>query len=228
MIWKMDVTQHNVGKHSRLNIPNFLQGWKFIGAWRWSYDCTSRSSRDGERDGISSLQSNTGTLRGSISSKHRPRMYDTIVLLSIITGRNEVVAKVMFLHVCVILFTGGVSRQGEPPPPRAGRTPPPSEKPPRQGEPPRAGRHPPGQGDTPLGRETPPPSRHPPGPNPPQDHPPGQGDPPEQTPPHVTRPPLPGPDRPPEADSSIQSTSGRYASYWNAFSFGYYYPLLVH
>ena len=28
----------------------------------------------------------------------------------IFTGRNEVVAKVMFLHVCVILFTGGVSR----------------------------------------------------------------------------------------------------------------------
>ena len=206
MIWKMDVTQHNVGKHSRLNIPNFLQGWKFIGAWRWSYDCTSRSSRDGERDGISSLQSNTGTLRGSISSKHRPRMYDTIVLLSIITGRNEVVAKVMFLHVCVILFTGGVSRQGEPP----------------QWETPPGRENPPGQGDTP-------PSRHPPGPNPPQDHPPWAGrPPPEQTPPHVTRPPLPGPDRPPEADSSIQSTSGRYASYWNAFSFGYYYPLLVH
>ena len=29
----------------------------------------------------------------------------------IFTGRNEVVAKVMFLHVCVILFTGGVSGQ---------------------------------------------------------------------------------------------------------------------
>ena len=27
--------------------------------------------------------------------------------ISIFTGRNEVVAKVMFLHVCVILFTGG-------------------------------------------------------------------------------------------------------------------------
>ena len=95
-------------------------------------------------------------------------MYDTIVLLSIITGRNEVVAKVMFLHVCVILFTGGVSRQGEPPP-RAGRTPP-SEKPPRQGEPP-PGRETPPRADTlrdqtpprttPLGRETPR-SRHPP------------------------------------------------------------------
>ena len=27
----------------------------------------------------------------------------------IFTGRNEVLAKVIFLHVCVILFTGGVS-----------------------------------------------------------------------------------------------------------------------
>ena len=33
--------------------------------------------------------------------------------LHIFTGRNEVAAKVMFLHVSVILFTGGVS--GEPP-----------------------------------------------------------------------------------------------------------------
>ena len=60
------------------------------------------------------------------------------------------------------------------------------------------------------------------------DTPPGS-DPPRtrQTPPwirHPTRtrqtPPLPGPGRPPrEADSSIRSTSGRYASYWNAFLF---------
>ena len=52
----------------------------------------------------------------------------------IFTGRNEVVAKVMFLHVSVILLTrGGVS--GEPPRPR--RTPPGPGRPPRdQGEPP--------------------------------------------------------------------------------------------
>ena len=37
---------------------------------------------------------------------------------------------------------------------------------------------------------------------------------PDQTPP--TRQP-PGPDPPPEADCSIRSTSGWYASYWNAF-----------
>ena len=55
----------------------------------------------------------------------------------------------MFLHVCVILFTGGVSRQGEPPGQR---------EPPWQGEPPLAGRTPPDQADTPppRTRRTPP------------------------------------------------------------------------
>ena len=51
---------------------------------------------------------------------------------TIFTGRNEVVAKVIFLHLFVILFTGGVSASvhaGIPPPPRS--------------------RHPPGA-DTPL------------------------------------------------------------------------------
>ena len=33
----------------------------------------------------------------------------------IITDRNEVVAKVMFLQVSVILLTGGSLQQGEPP-----------------------------------------------------------------------------------------------------------------
>ena len=32
--------------------------------------------------------------------------------LTIFTGRNEVVAKVMFLHMCVILFTGGCLLMG--------------------------------------------------------------------------------------------------------------------
>ena len=93
----------------------------------------------------------------------------------IITGRNEVVAKVMFLHVSVILSTGGGSPAGRTPlagrPPWAGRPPspagrtppqqrdPPGRDPPRQGDPP-AGR-PPWQGDPPCqgeppGRETPP------------------------------------------------------------------------
>ena len=50
--------------------------------------------------------------------------------LGFITGRNEVVAKVMFLQVSVILLTGGGGLlQGESPapagrPPRARRTPP--------------------------------------------------------------------------------------------------------
>ena len=35
--------------------------------------------------------------------------------ITLTTGRNEVVAKVIFLHLSVILFTGGVC-QGEPPP----------------------------------------------------------------------------------------------------------------
>ena len=77
----------------------------------------------------------------------------------IITGRNEVVAKVIFLHLSVILFTGGVLPQC-----MLGYQPPLS-----------GSRHPPR-------------TRH---------HPRGGG----------------------EADSSIQSTSGRYASYWNAFLF---------
>ena len=53
----------------------------------------------------------------------------------VFTGRNEVVAKVMFLHVSVILLTGGVLQrtpprdQAEnPPPPRQGKTPPPGNR----------------------------------------------------------------------------------------------------
>ena len=77
--------------------------------------------------------------------------------------------------------------------------------------------------------ETTPQTRPPPEQTPPPlrvDTPPGadtspQSRPPEQTP--GTRPPQdqtpPGPDPPGKADSSIWSTSGRYASYWNAFLF---------
>ena len=66
---------------------------------------------------------------------------------------------------------------------------------------------------------------------PPGADPPGPGTPPEQTPrdqthtprtrptpPEQTSPPGPDP-HPREADCSIRSTSGRYASYWNAFLF---------
>ena len=112
----------------------------------------------------------------------------------IITGRNEVVAKVMFLHVSVILFTGGGLRrtprdQADPPwqgdPLGPGR-PPQQGEPPWQGEPPRTKENPPGT------RQTPPRDQ--------ADTPPAG-----RTPPHR------------EEDCSLRSMSGRYASYWNAF-----------
>ena len=75
------------------------------------------------------------------------------VIPQFITGRNEVVAKVMFLHVSVILSTGG-GLQGEAPwtgrppdqadPPWAGKPPPGPGRPPQTGQTPRAGRTPPG------------------------------------------------------------------------------------
>ena len=52
--------------------------------------------------------------------------------ISIITGRNEVLAKVMFLHVSVILLTGGGYLTRHPP----GRYPPPGRHPPQAGTPP--------------------------------------------------------------------------------------------
>ena len=80
----------------------------------------------------------------------------------IITGRNEVVAKVMFLHVSVILLTaGGVS--GEPPRTRE--------------EPPRDQADPPWQGDPPWTREEPPRTRQTP---PAGRTPPEQADPPQE------------------------------------------------
>ena len=63
-------------------------------------------------------------------------------------------------------------------------------------------------GRTPLPWRTPPARENPP---------PCQG---ELPLPARETPPPPGPDPPPrEADCSIRSTSGRYASYWNAFLF---------
>ena len=59
-------------------------------------------------------------------------------------------------------------------------------------------------------REQTPPSRHPPGQTPQSRHPPRTRTPPGPDPRHT---------HPPEADYSIRSTSGRYASYWNAFLF---------
>ena len=107
----------------------------------------------------------------------------------------------MFLHVSVILFTGGVS--GEPPrdqadTPLAGRTPRTSQTPPGRENPPWDQGEPPGTRQIPPHRE-----------NPPRD----QAD----TPPAGRTPPPDQGDLPREEDCSIRSMSGRYASYWNAF-----------
>ena len=115
----------------------------------------------------------------------------------LVTGRNEVVSKVMFLHVSVILSRGGGSPGRAPP---AGRTPPETRQtPPRPGRPTPdqadtnppvgrtplgPGRHPPHQADTPRTRQTPPP--------------PGQGRHPlDQADPQPPNPPGPGRHLPP-------------------------------
>ena len=122
----------------------------------------------------------------------------------------------MFLHVCVILFTGGSPGrppwQGEPPGTR--QTPPGTRQ-----TPPRTRQTPPGRENHPPRTRQPPWNQAtPPGPGSPSDladHPPGRGNPPRtrQTPhsPRTRQTP------PQEADCSIRSMSGRYASYWNAF-----------
>ena len=63
--------------------------------------------------------------------------------------------------------------------------------------------------------QTPPGSRHPPRADTPRSRHPRKQTPPGSRHPQ-SRHPL-GADTPPEADSGIQSTSGWYASYWNAF-----------
>ena len=79
----------------------------------------------------------------------------------LITGRNKVVAKVIFLHLFVILFRGGMSASvpaGIPHPPGADPSPeqtPPRSRPPRADTPP-GSRHP--QAEPPL-KQTPPPPR---------------------------------------------------------------------
>ena len=114
----------------------------------------------------------------------------------------------VFTGVC--LATGGGLPQcmlGCHTPPGTRETPPSdqADTPPGPGRPPRTRETPPGTRQTTLG-----PGRHTP--------PPDQAD---TAPGTREAPPPPGPGRPPthprEADSSIRSTSGRYASYWNAF-----------
>ena len=124
-------------------------------------------------------------------------------------------AKVMFLQASVILSTGGCLPQC-----MLGYTPPWSRHPssrsrhPPGADPPGADTHPPGA-DTPQ-------SRHPLRSSPLEQTPPPSRPPWEQTPPGADTPSGADPPReadtpPPEADSGIRSTSGRYASYWNAF-----------
>ena len=138
---------------------------------------------------------------------------------NLVTSCNEVVAKVMFLLVSVILLTGVCLPQcmlGYHP---GSRHPPPKQTPsgadPQEQTPPRS-RHPPEQ--------TPPeqtPQSRPPRADPPEQTPlgadtsPGADTPLEQTPPKEQTPPPhpPGADTPPpRADSGIRSMSGRYAS----------------
>ena len=125
--------------------------------------------------------------------------FSMCIFAYIFTGRNEVVAKVMFLQVCVCP-QGGCLRQC-----MRG-----CQAPPGQADPP-------DQADTPWDQADPlGPGRHPPGPG---RHPPGPGRLPldKADPTGPGRPHHPQPPPPPEADSSIRSTSGRYASYCNAF-----------
>ena len=129
----------------------------------------------------------------------------------IFAGRNEVVAKVIFLHLFVILFTGGgvclsACRDTTPPgqtPPRAD-TPYPSEQTPLKQTPPE--QTPPQSRHSP-GADKPPWSRHPPQSRPPQSrHPPRSRHPPEHTPLGTDTPPAPGADTPLGADTPPGST----------------------
>ena len=159
----------------------------------------------------------------------------------VITGRNEVVAKVIFLHLSVILFTGGgvsASVHAGMPSPKSSN--PwsrhlPEQTPPKSRHPPEA--HTPWE-QTPLLEQTPPPQKQTipqeqtprPGADTPQKQTPPGADTPQEADPLGSRQPprsrhpleadTPQSRHPPqEADSGIWSMSGQYASYWNAFLF---------
>ena len=88
-----------------------------------------------------------------VVQKHSLLCSHLLLSCGIVTGRNEVVAKVIFLHLSVILFTEGVSASVH-----AGIPPPQEQTPPKADTP--QGRHPP-KADTPLGPD--PPEQTPPG-----------------------------------------------------------------
>ena len=166
--------------------------------------------------------------------------YLTLLRYHLPYRRNEVVAKVIFLHLSVI---HSVHRRGLPQcmlgycPPPPGADPPeqtpleqtpqeqtplekippeqtpleqtPQSRPPQEQTPPQS---------RPLRADPPPRSRHPPGETSPRGDPPGSRHPPGAD--TLLGADPPGSRHPPqEADSSIRSTCGRYASYWNAFLF---------
>ena len=124
--------------------------------------------------------------------------------------------KVMFLQVCVILFTGGVPDQVLPP---GTRYTPQDQVPPQPGTPPGT-RYPPGPGTPPWARHThTPQTRYTPHD---QVHPPGSGTPPGPGTPPWDQVNPPGTRYPP-GTREIRSTRGRYASYWNAVLFYWNY-----
>ena len=123
--------------------------------------------------------------------ENKKRIYRLLLcFFSLFTGRNQVVAKVIFLHLFVILFTGGGCLSQcmlgyHPHPPRSRHTPPGSRHPPQS-------RHSPGA-DTPSPEQTPPGADTPPQQNTP--HPPPKADTPSATSPTPeadTPPPPPG------------------------------------
>ena len=134
------------------------------------------------------------------------------VAFALVTGRNEVVAKVIFLKVSVCPQGRRVSASVHAwmPYPPGWRNHPPRWRTPQMEDPP--------DGDPP------PRWRNPPnGETPPDGGPPGwRPSPRMEKPPQWRNPP------PREADSSIRSTSGRYASYWNAYLYKYTFTGPLH
>ena len=111
-------------------------------------------------------------------------VYIILECILVFTGHNKVVAKVIFLHLFFILFTGGSASL------HAGITPPQEKTPPDQ---------------TPRTRHHHPGTRHLPGPDTPQSRPlpPGPGTPPEQTPQPRHIPPDQTPTPPDQAPSPL-------------------------
>ena len=143
---------------------------------KWSFTLEVMSTLN-----FSTLQIPVGSGGSRISKRRGTNSREGCANL-LLPPANEVWGKVIFLHLCVILFTGGVP--GQVPPgrytPRAGTRP---------------GRYTPWQVH---------PHR--------QVHPPGRYTPPRQVHPWQVH-------TPPTVHAGIRSTSGRYASYWNAFLF---------